>query len=69
MKKVLLAVATVAFIFGMASCDKKCHCKTYVNGEVVSENDFEIDDDVDKKCSDFTATTEINDKLNGVKCR
>lgn len=56
MKKVLLAVATVAFVFAMTSCDKKCTCKQYLNGNVVAEQEYTIDKDSDKHCSDFATS-------------
>lgn len=72
MKKVLLAVVAVAFVFGMASCDKKCKCKTYAAGVVVSESEVTISKDNEnvKRCSDLTTVADINDELKtGVECK
>lgn len=72
MKKVLLAVAAVAFVFGMASCDKHCKCKTYAAGVVVSENEITLDKDNEniKRCSDLTTIADLNDELKtGVECK
>ncbi|MBO4646086.1 MAG: hypothetical protein J5642_06180 [Bacteroidales bacterium] len=71
MKKVLLAVVAVGFIFGMTSCDKKCTCKWYSNGKVTATQTYTIDKDSDKKCSDY-ATTAISDTGNGktgIECK
>ena len=76
MKKVLLAVAAVAFVFGMASCDKKCDCKTTVtdsngNKEVTNTTvDLEAlyGSETTKKCSDLNSTTELLGVKTVVKC-
>ena len=61
MKKVLLAIATVAVVFAMSSCDKKCTCKQYLNGSVVDEQEYTIDKDSDKRCSDYATTALVGE--------
>lgn len=71
MKKVFVAFAAMAFVFGFASCDKKCTCKWYNNGKVTATQTYTIDKDSDKKCSDY-ATTAVYDDGNGktgVECK
>lgn len=69
MKKIVLAIAAVAMVASFASCNKKCTCKTYLNGVVVSTSeDVELDKDSYKKCSDMNSITTINNKKNGLEC-
>lgn len=71
MKKVFLAVATIAFVFAMTSCDKKCTCKQYVNGSVVAEQEYTIDKDSNKKCSDYAGSALVGESGHetGVVCK
>lgn len=71
MKKLFLVVAAAAFVFGITSCDKKCVCKTYVNGDVTATNEYTIDKDSDKKCSDYatTAVVDLGNGKTGVECK
>lgn len=68
MKKIVLALAAVAMVACMASCNKHCTCKTYAAGVVVNtQEDVELDKDTYKKCSDMTALAIANPKT-GVEC-
>ena len=49
MKKIVLALAVVAMAAGFVSCNKKCTCKTWAAGQVVSTQE---DVEVDGKCAD-----------------
>lgn len=70
MKKVVLALAAVAMVACLASCNKNCTCKTYVAGVVVStQEDIEIESG--KKCADMGtifSDDEGNNKT-GVQCK
>lgn len=68
MKKVLIALAAVATVACMVSCNKTCTCKTYAAGVVIStQEDVELDKDTYKKCSDLSALATTNPKT-GVEC-
>ncbi len=68
MKKIVLALAAVAMVACMASCNKHCTCKTYAAGVVVNtQEDVELDKDTYKKCSDMTVLAIANPKT-GVEC-
>lgn len=68
MKKIVLALAAVAMVACMASCNKHCTCKTYAAGVVVNtQEDVELDKDTYKKCSDMTVLAIENPKT-GVEC-
>lgn len=72
MKKVLFAIATVACVFAMTSCDKKCTCKTWLNGNVIAEAEYTIDKNSDKHCSDYATQAVIEDgngNKTGVECK
>ena len=71
MKKVFVAFAAMAFVFGFASCDKKCTCKWYNNGKVTATQTYTIDKDSDKKCSDYagTAVIDLGNGKTGVECK
>lgn len=64
MKKVVLALAVVAMAAGFVSCNKKCTCKTWLAGQVVSTQE---DVEVDGKCSDQNRITSSNPKT-GYEC-
>lgn len=68
MKKFLIALAAVATVACMVSCNKTCTCKTYAAGVVVStQEDIELDKDTYKKCSDLNAIA-LSDPKTGVEC-
>lgn len=68
MKKVLIALAAVATVACMVSCNKTCTCKTYAAGVVVStQEDVELDKDTFKKCSDMN-TIIVSDPKTGMEC-
>lgn len=70
MKKVLCIVAAGLMIAALStSCDKKCACKTYLNGEVQNEWEAEIDDESDTKCSDMNTVVTVAGKKNGIECK
>ena len=69
MKKLLLALAVVATVACFSSCNKKCTCKTYALGVVVSTQDeVELDKDSYKKCSDMNTVVTTDNKKNGIEC-
>lgn len=69
MKKVFLALAAIAAVACMTSCNKTCTCKTYVMGVVATTTeDVELDKDSYKKCSDMNTVVTIADKKNGLEC-
>ena len=69
MKKVL-CICAVGLLLGFftTSCNKKCQCKTYVNGALTTTADpFEVE--TGKKCADYNSsvtllgvTTEVKGK-------
>ena len=71
MKKVFVAFAAMAFIFGFASCDKKCTCKWYNNGKVTATQTYTIDKDSDKKCSDYAGSIIVDNGngKTGIECK
>lgn len=70
MKKVFLALAVIATVACMASCNKTCTCKTYAAGVVVTTTeDVELDKDTYKKCSDMNTIADINGQYKtGLEC-
>jgi hypothetical protein len=65
MKKIVLAIAVIALAAGFVSCNKKCTCKTYANGVVIStQEDVEIDEG---KCADMNSIVIANPKT-GLEC-
>lgn len=69
MKKVFLALAAIAAVACMTSCNKTCTCKTYVMGVVATTTeDVELDKDSYKKCSDMNTVVMVGDKKNGLEC-
>ncbi|MCQ2297847.1 MAG: hypothetical protein MJZ51_04395 [Bacteroidales bacterium] len=69
MKKVFLALAAIAAVACMTSCNKTCTCKTYAMGVVMTTTeDVELDKDSYKKCSDMNTVVMIGDKKNGLEC-
>lgn len=70
MKKVVLALASVAMLACMASCSKTCTCTTYLNGEKKGTTEIEKENLKEgQKCSDLNTVVVINDKKNGIECR
>lgn len=69
MKKVVLALAAIAMVACLASCNKHCTCKTYAAGVVVTTTeDVELDGDTYKKCSDLNTVATIAGSKNGIEC-
>ncbi len=66
MKKIVLALAVIATVACFSSCNKKCECKTYLDGAVVTTNEMEVESG--KKCKDYTALL-TEDPKNGVECK
>lgn len=71
MKKIVLALAAIAMVaMFTTSCNKKCTCKTYLNGVVMTTSeDVELDKDSYKKCSDMNTIVTVSDKKNGMECK
>ncbi len=68
MKKVL-CICAVGLLLGFftTSCDKKCQCKTYVNGALSTTGDpFEVESG--KKCSDYNSSVTVFGVTTEVKC-
>ena len=69
MKKVL-CICAVGLLLGFftTSCNKKCQCKTYVNGALTNTGDaFEVESG--KKCSDYNSTITILGQTSETKCK
>ncbi|MBO4488974.1 MAG: hypothetical protein J5741_04875 [Bacteroidales bacterium] len=67
MKKFLCISAFALFlIVGGTSCNKTCNCKTYLDGEVVTESSF--DNEGGKKCSDYNTVMVIDGHKTGMEC-
>ncbi len=64
MKKIVLAIAVVALAAGFVSCNKKCTCKTWANGVVISTQE---DVEVDGKCADMNNLVSTSPKW-GLEC-
>ncbi len=73
MKRIIGILALVACVAAFTtSCNKKCTCKTYAAGVVVStQEDVELDKDTYKKCSDLnTFVTDSNgENKTGLECK
>ncbi|MBR6333299.1 MAG: hypothetical protein IKR77_02755 [Bacteroidales bacterium] len=68
MKKILCASAFALFlIVGGTSCSKTCTCKTYLDGEVVSETT--LDNEGGKKCSEYNTVITVDGHKTGMECR
>lgn len=68
MKKVVLALAVIATVACLSSCNKTCTCKTYAAGVVMTtQEDVELDHDTYKKCSDMNAII-VADPKTGLEC-
>lgn len=68
MKKVVLALAVIATVACLSSCNKTCTCKTYAAGVVMNtQEDVELDNDTYKKCSDMNAII-VADPKTGLEC-
>ena len=68
MKKLFCVIAACLMVAAVTtSCNKKCTCKTYAAGVVVTTTeDVELDKDTYKKCSDLNTYSEA--LSTGVKC-
>ncbi|MBQ0159490.1 MAG: hypothetical protein MJZ99_03050 [Bacteroidales bacterium] len=68
MKKIVLALAVIATVACFSSCNKKCTCKTYAAGVVVTTTeDVELDGKTYKKCSDLNQII-IETPKTGMEC-
>ena len=67
MKKVVLTLAVIASVACFTYCKKTCTCKTYVMGEVKSEEEVDLADGKDK-CADMTVDQSLGDVKIGVFC-
>ena len=69
MKKVLCIVAAgLLLCFFTTSCNKKCQCKTYVNGTLTTTADpFEVESG--KKCADYNSSVSLLGVTTDVKCK
>ena len=69
MKKVMAIFGAALLLAGVAtSCNKKCECKTYLNGVVMSTTELELDKNSYKKCSEMNTVVELNGTKNGIEC-
>ena len=69
MKKFLVICAAALLLAGVAtSCDKKCQCKTYVNG-ALSKTDEPFAVESGKKCSDYNSSITVLGITTEVKCK
>jgi len=68
MKKVMAIFGAALLLASVAtSCNKKCECKTYVNGALSYTADpFEVE--TGKKCSDYNSSTTVLGVTTEVKC-
>ena len=67
MKKVLCILAAGLMIAALStSCNKKCECKTYAAGVVVTTSEIELDKG--EKCADYTALV-TEDPKSGIECK
>ena len=71
MKKIVLALAAIAMIgLFTTSCNKKCTCKTYLNGVVMTTSeDVELDKDSYKKCSDMNTELSVGGMTTKTVCK
>lgn len=69
MKKVLCVCAAALMIAALStSCNKKCECKTYVNGALVGDaTTFEVENG--KKCKDYNSTVTLLGQTSETKCK
>ena len=69
MKKLLCVCAACLLVAALStSCNKKCQCKTYVNGALTNTGDaFEVESG--KKCSDYNSTITILGQTSETKCK
>ncbi len=69
MKKALCILGAVAIVaFFSTSCNKKCTCKYYEDGEVVSTETFD-NPDKNVKCKAYSYTVNDEDGKQGVECK
>ncbi len=68
MKKIFFASAfALLMIVGGTSCTKTCHCKTYLDGEVISESEYTLEEG--HKCTENNALIGAAGHESGLKCR
>ena len=67
MKKVLVLLATVAFVACFTSCNKTCTCKGYINGVVITTDDVEVE--AGEKCADMTELITNDNGVTGFECK
>ncbi len=70
MKKLLCAVAVLATVAAFTSCNKKCTCKTYASGVVVTTTE-DVELEKGKKCKDMnTYVIDSNgENKTGLECK
>ena len=67
MKKIICICAAGLMIAALStSCNKKCECKTYAAGVVVTTTEVELDEG--QHCSDLTKLIS-EDPKTGVECK
>ena len=64
MKKLFVVLGVVAIAFAFTSCKKTCECTTYLLGEVVASNEYEVKGSED--CAQFVTYDVITQ--SGIKC-
>jgi hypothetical protein len=67
MKKLLVVSTVVLFGFSFVSCDKKCKCTTYKDGEEVSTSTKKKDKD--ESCANFSLITGSGNTKTGIECK
>ena len=73
MKKIFLAIAVIATVACLSSCNKKCNCLVYAAG-VSTEQEFSLDELNEqagtnyKKCSDLNTVVEVAGVKAGTDC-
>lgn len=50
------------------SCDRECHCKVWMNNEVIEEYDSD-NEEAGVDCSDVNTVFEIAGSKTGLECR
>lgn len=68
MKKALCILAAVALVAGFSSCNKKCTCKTYDEGEVIATTTVK-NPDKNKKCAAYTDIETDESGKSGIECK
>jgi len=75
MKKLLVILAAAGMLLAFSSCSKSCVCRTYLEDEVVSEDEIEVGGKTSyKNCSELQKSYETvglaydSTSKAGVKC-